>query len=142
MSPPNPSARAAQADVENSGAGGDRDMAAGKAESDLSGWRKVCALEAIPRLGARVVRSVHGNIAVFRNADDEVFALLDKCPHKGGPLSQGIVFGRKVACPLHGWNIQLEDGRAVAPDIGCARSFPVKVEGSEVFLLIDALRRT
>ncbi|MEO7726844.1 MAG: nitrite reductase small subunit NirD [Burkholderiales bacterium] len=100
----------------------------------MSGWQKVCALEAIPRLGARVVKSVHGNIAVFRNADDEVFALLDKCPHKGGPLSQGIVFGRKVACPLHGWNIGLDDGNAVSPDVGCARSFAVKVEGAQVLL--------
>src|SRR5215207_9724055 len=70
-------------------------------------WQKVCALDAIPALGARVVKSMHGNIAVFRNADDEVFALLDKCPHKGGPLSQGIVFGRHVACPLHNWSIGL-----------------------------------
>ena len=106
-------------------------------EETVNGWQKVCALEAIPPLGARVVKSAHGNIAVFRNADNEVFALLDKCPHKGGPLSQGIVFGRKVACPLHGWNIGLDDGRAVAPDVGCARSFPVKVEDGAVFLLTD-----
>ena len=99
-------------------------------------WQKICALEEIPRLGARVVKSVHGNIAVFRTADDAAFALADKCPHKGGPLSQGIVFGRKVACPLHNWNIQLEDGYAVAPDAGCARRYAVKVEAGEVFLQI------
>ena len=97
-------------------------------------WTRVCLLEDIPQLGARVVKSAHGNIAVFRNAEDEVFALLDKCPHKGGPLSQGIVFGRKVACPLHNWNIGLDDGQAVAPDRGCARSFPVRLEAGEVFL--------
>ena len=73
-------------------------------------WMKVSAMEDIPSLGARVVKSVHGDIAVFRNAEDEVFALLDKCPHKGGPLSQGIVFGRHVACPLHNWSIGLADG--------------------------------
>ena len=97
-------------------------------------WTRVCLLEDIPQLGARVVKSAHGNIAVFRNAEDEVFALLDKCPHKGGPLSQGIVFGRKVACPLHNWNIGLDDGQAVAPDHGCARRFPVRLEAGEVFL--------
>jgi nitrite reductase (NADH) small subunit len=97
-------------------------------------WTRVCLLEDIPQLGARVVKSAHGNIAVFRNAEDEVFALLDKCPHKGGPLSQGIVFGRKVACPLHNWNIGLDDGQAVAPDHGCARSFPARLEAGEVFL--------
>ena len=74
---------------------------------------------------------------LFRsNADDEVFALLDRCPHKGGPLSQGIVFGRKVACPLHGWNIGLDDGNAVAPDVGCARSYAVKIEGGQVWIEI------
>jgi nitrite reductase (NADH) small subunit len=100
-------------------------------------WTRVCALEAIPRLGARVVKSAHGNIAVFRNAADEVFALLDKCPHKGGPLSQGIVFGRRVACPLHNWNIGLDDGQAVAPDVGCARAFAVKLDGGVVYLDLD-----
>ena len=100
----------------------------------MMNWTRICRVEDIPQLGARVVRSAHGNIAVFRNAEDEVFALLDKCPHKGGPLSQGIVFGRKVACPLHGWNIGLDDGNAVAPDAGCARSFPVKIENGQVLL--------
>jgi len=85
-------------------------------------------LKDIPRLGARVVRSArHGDIAVFRNAEDEVFALEDRCPHKGGPLSQGIVFGRRVACPLHGWTVELQDGCAVSPDKGCAKRFPVSV---------------
>ena len=101
-------------------------------------WLRVCSIDDIPRRGARVVKSTLGDIAVFRNADDEVFALLDKCPHKGGPLSQGIVHGRKVACPLHNWNIQLEDGKAVAPDVGCARTFPVKLEGGDVYLQFDA----
>jgi len=100
-------------------------------------WTRVCMLEEIPRLGARVVKSAHGNIAVFRNAEDEVFALLDKCPHKGGPLSQGIVFGRKVACPLHNWNIGLDDGNAVAPDHGCARSFAVKLDNGVVFIDLE-----
>jgi len=101
-------------------------------------WLRVCSIDDIPRLGARVVKSTQGDIAVFRNADDEVFALHDRCPHKGGPLSQGIVHGRKVACPLHNWNIQLGDGNAVAPDVGCARTFPVKLEGGDVYLEFDA----
>jgi nitrite reductase (NADH) small subunit len=100
----------------------------------LDAWIKVAALAEIPQLGARVVRSRYGDIAVFRNAEDEIFALRDACPHRGGPLSQGIVFGRVVACPLHNWNISLEDGRAVAPDEGCTRRFAVKVEGGQVYL--------
>jgi nitrite reductase (NADH) small subunit len=97
-------------------------------------WTRVLRLEDIPRLGARVVKSAHGDIAVFRNAEDEVFALRDKCPHKGGPLSQGIVFGRHVACPLHNWNIGLADGVAVAPDEGCAATFETKLEDGFVHL--------
>lgn len=97
-------------------------------------WIHVGPVEAIPRLGARVVATDAGDIAVFRTSTDEVFALRDQCPHKGGPLSQGIVHGRQVACPLHNWNIDLETGAAVAPDEGCARRYPVKVESGEVLL--------
>jgi nitrite reductase (NADH) small subunit len=97
--------------------------------------KKICVLSDIPKLGARVVKSAeHGDIAVFRTADDEVFALLDKCPHKNGPLSQGIVHGKRVTCPLHNWNIGLDDGCAVAPDAGCTKSFPVRVEAGDVLL--------
>ena len=100
--------------------------------------RRVCSLHDIPKLGSRVVRTeAHGDVAVFRNAEDEVFALADQCPHKGGPLSQGIVFGRSVACPLHNWTIGLEDGRAVAPDEGCARRFAVRVE-ADGSVMLDA----
>ena len=97
-------------------------------------WKPICALEDIPRLGSRVVKSAGGDIAVFRTAEDEVFALHDKCPHKGGPLSQGIVHGRRVTCPMHGWNLQLDSGEAVAPDVGHCGTFNVKVEDGQVFL--------
>ncbi len=100
----------------------------------MARWIKVCRPEDIPELGARVIRRTGGDIAVFRNSEGECFALLDRCPHKGGPLSQGIVFGRSVACPLHGWIVRLEDGCAEAPDTGCTRSFPVKIENGEVLL--------
>ena len=103
-----------------------------------AGWSRACRVEDIPKLGARVVKGANCNIAIFRNAEDEIFALRDECPHKKGPLSQGIVHGRKVACPLHNWNIQLEDGCAVAPDQGCTKSYPVKVENGEIFLQIQA----
>lgn len=102
----------------------------------MSDWKKLCALEEIPRLGSRVVNSETGDIAIFRTADDEVFAMHDKCPHKGGPLSQGIVTGKTVACPLHGWKIGLEDGEAMAPDAGCARSFSVKRVGDEIWIVL------
>jgi nitrite reductase (NADH) small subunit len=98
------------------------------------GWVEVGALDVIPRLGARVIHTPGGDVALFRTADDEVFALRDRCPHKGGPLSQGIVYGKKVACPLHNWSIHLDSGHAVAPDEGCAGTFPVKVVNGVVYL--------
>jgi nitrite reductase (NADH) small subunit len=99
-------------------------------------WLKVCAVDDIPVLGARRVQRATGmDVALFRSEADTVFALLDRCPHKGGPLSQGIVFGERVACPLHNWTIGLGDGCAQEPDEGCTPSFQVKVEGGAVFLL-------
>ena len=101
----------------------------------MNNWKTLCRVDDIPRLGARkVTRKSGGDIAVFRTADDRVFALLDKCPHKGGPLSQGIVFGDSVACPLHNWTIGLVDGCAAAPDVGCAQRFSVRVEDGAVAL--------
>ena len=101
----------------------------------MDDWTFICRIGDIPVLGARRVRRPAGaDVAVFRGADDRVFALLDRCPHKGGPLSQGIVFGDAVACPLHNWTIALADGRAGAPDEGCGVPFACKVEGDSVFL--------
>ncbi len=101
----------------------------------MSIFIKICALEDIPVLGARrVSRAVGLDVAVFRTSDDKVFALLDRCPHKGGPLSQGIVHGQSVACPLHNWNIDLGDGCAKSPDEGCTPKFAVQVKNGTVFL--------
>ena len=101
----------------------------------MANWKSICRVEDVPRLGSRRVARERGiAVAVFRNAEDKVFALLDRCPHKGGPLSQGIVFGDSVACPLHNWTIGLADGCAKAPDEGCTPRFACKVEGGQVFL--------
>ena len=106
----------------------------------MTAWTYICHMEDIPFLGSRRVARDSGlDVAVFRNDANEVFALLDRCPHKGGPLSQGIVFGTSVACPLHNWNIDLCDGQAQAPDVGCTPRFEVKVEHGVVFLNADEL---
>ncbi|MBI1891068.1 MAG: nitrite reductase small subunit NirD [Burkholderiales bacterium] len=98
-------------------------------------WKPICLVNDIPELGARVVnRPSKTDVAIFRNGEGKIFALLDKCPHKGGPLSQGIVFGERVACPLHNWNIELPSGCAVSPDEGCTTRFSVKVEDGQVYL--------
>jgi nitrite reductase (NADH) small subunit len=101
----------------------------------MNEWTAICRVDDIPRLGARRVRRPGGgDVALFRTADDRVFALLDRCPHKGGPLSQGIVFGEHVACPLHNWAIALTDGAARAPDVGCTTRFAVQVIDGAVSL--------
>jgi nitrite reductase (NADH) small subunit len=107
----------------------------------MSEWKVICMVEDIPVLGSRrVARPNAIEVAVFRSAEDKVFALLDRCPHKGGPLSQGIVFGESVACPLHNWTIGLADGCARTPDEGCTPRFSVKVDASgQVFLDADEL---
>ena len=105
----------------------------------MSEWIEVGCLNDIPKLGARVVSRAEGDIAVFRTADDKVFALRDKCPHKGGQLSQGIVMGNRVACPMHDWKIGLDNGLAMAPDEGCAASFPIKMEGETIMLSLTAV---
>ena len=101
----------------------------------MTQWKKICLVTDIPVLGARrVTRSAGLDVAVFRNDQDQVFALLDRCPHKGGPLSQGIVFGTSVACPLHNWTIDLAGGCAKAPDDGCTPKFSVRVVDGVVHL--------
>jgi nitrite reductase (NADH) small subunit len=103
----------------------------------ISAWFEVCPVDEIPLLGSRVVQGESGDIAVFRTATNEIFALRDKCPHKGGPLSQGMVHGDTVTCPMHGWKLHLANGEAVAPDKGCARGYPVKVEAGVVYISLD-----
>ena len=97
-------------------------------------WREVGTIDDIPRLGARVVAVGARRIALFRTAADGIFALEDRCPHRGGPLSQGIVHGGRVTCPLHGWTVELGSGEAVAPDKGCAPRLEVKLAGRTILL--------
>lgn len=97
-------------------------------------WVQVCRLDDILPLGARVLPAAKGEIAIFRCSDDSVFAVRNRCPHKHGPLSEGIVHGHKIACPLHNWVIDLETGEAAAPDIGCTPKLPVRVENGVVWL--------
>jgi nitrite reductase (NADH) small subunit len=105
-------------------------------DGHIAVWVDVCALDDIPRLRSRVVATPGIDIAVFRTADDLVFALHDRCPHKAGKLSQGIVHGKSVTCPLHNWVIGLADGQAKEPDEGCSRTIPVRVENGRILLAV------
>lgn len=100
----------------------------------MTQWIEACRLDQIPPLGARVLPLPHGNISLFRTSDDQVFALADKCPHRDGPLSQGIVHGHSVTCPLHDWVIDLRTGKAAEPDIGCTNTYKVRIENGVVMV--------
>ncbi len=100
----------------------------------MSEWIKIAPLDDVPKSGSRVVKNGTVDIAIFRTDDDRVFALHDKCPHKGGPLSQGIMYGDKIACPLHSWKISMVDGNAEEPDEGHTACFNIKVEDNHIYL--------
>ncbi|SFS57733.1 assimilatory nitrite reductase (NAD(P)H) small subunit [Sulfitobacter marinus] len=100
----------------------------------MSKWIDIAALEDIPKRGARVVKTAQGCVAVFRTASDEVFALNNSCPHKGGPLAEGIVHGASVTCPLHNWVFSLETGLAQGADEGQVGTYPARVAGGRIEL--------
>lgn len=105
----------------------------------MSNFLDIGGLDDIPQQGARVVKTGHGCIAVFRTAGDRVYALDDKCPHKGGPLSNGIQHGDSVTCPLHNWVFDLNSGEAQGADEGAVRTYPVKVESGRILIDRDSI---
>lgn len=112
-----------------------------ESESIMVEWTQIGSIADIPVRGARVVETERGPVAVFRTGDGQVFALENRCPHKQGPLSEGIVHGRRVTCPLHNWVIELENGEAVAPDVGCAPPVPVRLDGELISIGLPASKR-
>jgi nitrite reductase (NADH) small subunit len=100
----------------------------------MSDWIDIAPLENVPQRGARMIKTAFGGIAVFRTAEDEVFALENACPHKAGPLAEGIVHGKSVTCPLHNWVISLETGEAQGADEGRVATYPARVENGSILL--------
>jgi nitrite reductase (NADH) small subunit len=107
----------------------------------MSNWKNIGPLSNIPVRGARrlCVKHLGKPVAVFRTSEDDVFALVDECPHKQGPLSEGIVAGRTVSCPLHNWVIGLDDGQALAPDEGTAQPLSVRVVEGDFYVYLPAV---
>ncbi len=103
----------------------------------MSNWLEVTQLEEIPVLGSRVVETDTAKIAIFRGKDDTIYAIKDACPHKDGPLSQGIMHGDSVTCPLHNWKISLKSGEALGADEGCTNVYDSKVEDGKVYLKLS-----
>ncbi|MEC7668137.1 MAG: nitrite reductase small subunit NirD [Pseudomonadota bacterium] len=106
----------------------------------MTNWIDIAALDDIPRRGARVVKTRQGCVAVFRTAEDEVYALDNACPHKAGPLAEGIVHGSSVTCPLHNWVNSLETGQAQGADEGQVQTYPASIENGRILLDAAFLR--
>jgi nitrite reductase (NADH) small subunit len=102
-------------------------------------WMDAAPFDSLTRQGARRLLVGDTPVAIFKTQDGSIFAIIDRCPHKGGPLSQGIVHGHAVACPLHNWSISLETGQALAPDKGCVKTIPVQIESGRVMLDVSVL---
>jgi len=104
-------------------------------------WIDIGSVDDVPPRGARIIKAPGGDIAVFKAADGTLFALRDRCPHAGGPLSQGIVHGHSVTCPLHNWVIDMKTGSVEGPDIGCTKTIPLAVRDGRILLSAAALGR-
>ncbi|GMV62779.1 MAG: hypothetical protein AMXMBFR74_19470 [Parvibaculum sp.] len=105
----------------------------------MASWIEIGRLSDIPPRGARCVTTPLGRIAIFRTATDDFYAMEDRCPHKGGPLSQGIVHGAAVTCPLHNWVFSLETGAALGADEGSVRTFALRREGEKILMDVDLM---
>lgn len=102
-------------------------------------WFDIGTIDDIPQRGARCVKTPQGKIGVFRTQDDQIFAIEDHCPHKGGPLTQGIVHGAAVTCPLHNWVISLETGKALGADEGSVKTILVRIEDGRISIALDEM---
>lgn len=107
-----------------------------------SNWVRIGTLSDIPVRGSRKLEINDVSIALFRSFDDRVFALEDACPHKKGPLSQGIVHDGCVTCPLHNWVISLESGKAQGADEGQTRTFSVSIQEDEILINLAEISST
>ncbi len=107
-------------------------------------WQMICREDEVPLHGGRTV--VIGNtesnsdgeteVALFKLSTSETVAIENKCPHKGGPLSMGIVSGKTVLCPLHNTRINLISGtpEPACNEMGTARVYEVKSEDGMIWL--------
>ncbi|MCJ8520974.1 nitrite reductase (NADH) small subunit [Pseudorhizobium tarimense] len=101
-------------------------------------WIAIGNIDDIPLRGARCVKTPQGKIAVFRTGENEIFALEDHCPHRGGPVSEGIVHGAAMTCPLHNWVISLQSGKAVGADEGAVKTITLRKDNGALFIALES----
>lgn len=95
---------------------------------------RVCDSAALEAGRSVCIAAAGMRVAVFRLHDGSVHALEDRCPHRGAPLSEGIVYDDFVACRDHGWSICLRDGKVAAPARGVVRVFSVSEHDGGVWV--------
>src|SRR5262244_2307342 len=102
-------------------------------------WFRIAACDAFPLREGRAVEVASRPLAIF-NLGDRFVAVENKCPHKNGPLADGIVSGTTVVCPLHAWKFDLVEGSSVnhADSGACLKLFPVKIEDGIVAVNLPA----
>ncbi|GAB5435719.1 Assimilatory nitrite reductase [NAD(P)H] small subunit [Falsiruegeria mediterranea M17] len=110
-----------------------------QSEIDMSQYIDIGTLEDIPQRGARVVRTPEGEIAVFRTADDQIFAIDEWLPGKAGPLSNGIQHGTCVTDPMRNWVFDLRSGVAQGADDGHLRVWDLYLQDGRIFLTSEVL---
>ncbi|MDP6554148.1 MAG: Rieske 2Fe-2S domain-containing protein [Pirellulaceae bacterium] len=103
----------------------------------MSKWTRVASTVEHPPGSNRELVVKDRIVAIF-NVDGEFFALDGVCPHQGGPLGKGTVTGCIVTCPWHGWQFDVRNGQHQASASLRHISFPVRVEGDEIFVDVDA----
>jgi nitrite reductase (NADH) small subunit len=103
----------------------------------MTEWIEIGSIDAIPRRGSRCVNTPAGRIAVFRTQDDQIFAIENRCPHRQGPLSEGIVHGASVTCPLHNWVFDLATGQALGADEGQVKTYPIDIVERRILMAAE-----
>ena len=100
-------------------------------------WVRIASTESVPPREGRAVRVGEHEIALF-NLGNRFLAVDNRCPHRGGPLADGIVAGGAIVCPLHAWKVCLESGTVQRPAdaAACIRTYPAKVESDIVWIAI------
>jgi nitrite reductase (NADH) small subunit len=102
--------------------------------NDKTEWHVVCSVDEVPKMGGRLVRAGTTQIALFRLSNGNIRAINNRCPHKQGPLAEGIISNDIIICPLHARKIDLESGKVLPPDTGCTTTYPSKIEDGKVFV--------
>lgn len=95
---------------------------------------KIMSAADLPVQIGKEVRIKDTFIALFRLANGDIRAVENRCPHKNGPLAEGIVSGEFVFCPLHDWKISLQTGEVQKPDDGCIQTYEVQIIDGDIYI--------